>query len=354
MASVSGGRLVPSGCAFLLACAWVTGIVAAAPAWPQDLGRLAAQGRSLRAAEAATLERRLLDNPQDLGARAQLVGYYHAGRRADPRRHTEHVLWFIRNAPESEVLGSRPARISPMFDAGGYLEAKRAWQRLVQEEPDNVTILRHAAGFHARSEAGFAARLLRRAEAVDPSNPEWAQELAELEWREARRFPEGRDPAGAAQALVHFERAHELSGVRGRLALLPDLALAALAAGEDERARTYALAMLKAAPGLRDHGDPLHYGNLVLGHLALNANDLEEARTRLLAAGRTGRRPIERSGAPDMSLAQALLQRGESGTVLEYLELCLDFWAEGEERLRDWIVLVEAGLVPDFRRNLLF
>gem|GEM_PF-6669392 len=34
--------------------------------------------------------------------------------------------------------------------------------------------------------------------------------------------------------------------------------------------------------------------------------------------------------------------------MLAYLELCLDLWAEGEERLRDWIVLVEAGLVPDF------
>ncbi len=349
MGRVPGGRLLPSASAILLACAWVTGIVAAAPAWPQDLGQEAGKGRNLSAAEAAALERRLLDNPQDLRARAQLVGYYHASRRTNPRRHTEHVVWFIRNAPESEVLDSRPARISPMFDADGYLEAKRAWQRLVQDEPDNVTILRHAAAFHAPSENAFAAALFQRAEAVEPSNPEWARELAELEWREARLFPEGRDPVGAARALVHFERAHELSGARGRLALLPDLALAALVAGDDEKARTHALAMLEAAPDLRDRGDPLHYGNLVLGHLALGANDLEEARIRLLAAGRTGRLPILRSGAPDMSLAKALLQRGESGTVLEYLRLCLDFWPEGEERLLDWIVLVEAGLVPDFR-----
>ncbi|MDE2972368.1 MAG: hypothetical protein OXU35_08680, partial [Acidobacteriota bacterium] len=96
MAGVSGVRLVPSGCAFLLAFALATGIVTAAPAWPQDLSREAGKGRNLSAAEAAALERRLLDNPQDLTARAQLVGYYHAGRRANPRRHTEHVLWFIR------------------------------------------------------------------------------------------------------------------------------------------------------------------------------------------------------------------------------------------------------------------
>ena len=349
MASDSGRKLVPSGCAILLAGALLTGIVPGAPGWSQDLGREATKGRSLSASEAATLEARLLDNPQDLSARAQLLGYYYASPRANPRRHTEHVLWFTRNAPESEVLDSRLARISPMFDADGYLEAKRAWQRLAQDEPDNVAILRHAAGFHAPSEAGFAAGLLRRAEAIEPSNPEWARELAELEWREARRFPEGRDPAGAARALVHFERAHELSGAADRVDLLPDLALAAFAAGEHDKARTHALAMLEAAPRFRDRGDPLHFGNLVLGHLALSANDLQEARARLLAAGRTRRLPIERFGAPDMSLAKALLHRGESGAVLEYLELCLDFWAQGEERLRDWIVLVEAGLVPDFR-----
>ena len=349
MAGVSGGRLVPPGCAFLLAFAFAIGIGPAAPAWPQDLGQEATKGRGLSAAAAAALEVRLRENPQDLTARAQLVGYYYAGRRADPRRHTKHVLWFIRNMPESTVLGSGPARISPMFDADGYLEAKRTWQRLVQEEPDNVAILRHAAGFHASIETALAAALLRRAEDLQPSNPEWARKLAGLEWREARRFPEGRDPAGAARALVHFERAHDLSDAAERVDLLPDLALAAFAAGDPQKARVQALAMLEAAPNLRDRADPVHYGNLVLGHLALGANDLEEARTRLLAAGRTGRLPIERSGAPDMSLAKALLQRGESGTVLDYLKLCLESWPEREERLLDWIVLVEAGLIPDFR-----
>ncbi len=348
MASGSGGRVSLSRCVILLAGALVSSSIPAAPAWSQDLSEEATNGRSLSAAKAAALERRLLDNPQDLAARAQLVGYYHASRGAHPRRHTEHVLWFIRNVPESEVLDNWSARITPRFDTDGYLEAKRTWRHLVQEEPDNVAILRHAAGFHASNEAAFAAGLLRRAESLEPSNPEWARELAELEWREARLFPEGRDPAGAARALVHFERAHDLSGAADRIDLLPDLALAALAAGEPDKARVHALGMLEASPHRRDRGDPLHYGNLVLGHLALGANDLEEARTRLLAAGRTGGRPIERAAAPDMGLAKVLLQRGESAAVLEYLELCLDFWPAGEERLKDWIVLVEAGLVPDF------
>ena len=260
MASGSGGRVSLSRCAILLAGALVSSSIPAAPAWSQDLSEEATNGRSLSAAKAAALERRLLDNPQDLAARAQLVGYYHASRGAHPRRHTEHVLWFIRNVPESEVLDNWSARITPRFDTDGYLEAKRTWRHLVQEEPDNVAILRHAAGFHASNEAAFAAGLLRRAESLEPSNPEWARELAELEWREARLFPEGRDPAGAARALVHFERAHDLSGAADRIDLLPDLALAALAAGEPDKARVHALGMLEASPHRRDRGDPLHYG----------------------------------------------------------------------------------------------
>ena len=98
--------------------------------------------------------------------------------------------------------------------------------------------------------------LLRQAEDLEPSNPDWALELAGLEWREARRFPEGRDPAGAARALVHFERAYDLSGAADRVDLLPDLALAAFAAGEPNKARVHALAMLEAAPDRRDRGDP--------------------------------------------------------------------------------------------------
>lgn len=332
----------------LIAGVLVAEIALSAPGLLQDLGEEARKGRQLSARQAENLEEQLAENPQRLAARAQLLGYTFGKRRIDSGRHTEHVLWFIRNAPEAEVLDSPFGRIAPMFDPGGYLEAKRAWARLVREEPDNVTILRHAAGFHAGSEAAAAARLLRQAEAVEPSNPEWAGALARLEWREARRFPEGRDAAGAARALVHFERAHDLSGAAGRVDLLPELAVAALAAGAPDKARSHALALLEAAPDRPDRGDPVHYGNLVLGHLALSANDLDEARARLLAAGRTRRLPIERFGAPDMSLAKALLHRGESATVLEYLELCLDFWEQGEERLKDWIVLVEAGLVPDF------
>lgn len=58
--------------------------------------------------------------------------------------------------------------------------------------------------------------------------------------------------------------------------------------------------------------------------------------------------PAERGAAPERRL-----ERGESEPVLDYLELCFDFWHEGHEQLMDWVVLVEAGRIPDFRRYLM-
>ena len=338
----------------LVATVLATGTVAAVPALPQDLRQEASKGGRLSATEAQMLEKQLAANPQSLGTRAQLLGYYYGKRRSNPRRHAEHLLWFIRNAPESEVLDSSPAHIFPMFNADGYLEAKRAWQRLVQEEPENVAILRNAASFHRRSDATLSATLLQRAEALEPSNPEWARQLARLHWREARIFPEARDSGGAARALADFERAYELSEAGDHADLMPDLALAAFAARDNEKARGYAMVMLEAPPNRRDRGDSIHYGNLVLGHVALSEDNVAEARARLLAAGRMRGSPIQRFGAPDMTLAKALLERGESETVLKYLELCFDFWQAGEERLKDWIALVEAGRIPDFGPHLMF
>lgn len=59
--------------------------------------------------------------------------------------------------------------------------------------------------------------------------------------------------------------------------------------------------------------------------------------------------PAERGAAPERRF-----ERGESEPVLDYLELCFDFWQEGREQLMDWVVRVEAGRIPDFRRHLMF
>jgi hypothetical protein len=53
-----------------------------------------------------------------------------------------------------------------------------------------------------------------------------------------------------------------------------------------------------------------------------------------------------------MALARDLLGRGETATVLAYLESCGQFWSGNRGKLAEWIALVRAGLTPDFGLNL--
>jgi hypothetical protein len=54
-----------------------------------------------------------------------------------------------------------------------------------------------------------------------------------------------------------------------------------------------------------------------------------------------------------MLLAQRLLTKGETQTVLEYFALCAKFWKGGSsENLTSWTAKVKAGDSPDFGSNL--
>ena len=57
---------------------------------------------------------------------------------------------------------------------------------------------------------------------------------------------------------------------------------------------------------------------------------------------------------PNMSLARDLLEQGEKGVVLEYFELCRNFWKMHRGRLDAWATTVNDGGMPDFGGNLLY
>jgi hypothetical protein len=107
--------------------------------------------------------------------------------------------------------------------------------------------------------------------------------------------------------------------------------------------------MLPSVPAWYEgRGDAMHYAHLVLGRHALSAGDVEKAREELLEAGKTpGSIPLAAFG-PDMTLAQELLDRGESQAVLQYLDECAHFWREGAADLTSWSETIEAGRRPNF------
>jgi hypothetical protein len=133
-----------------------------------------------------------------------------------------------------------------------------------------------------------------------------------------------------------------------------------LAVGPTEEARQFATDMMvlneKYSRGVPEkaNGDVVHNGNLVLGIIALDEGRMEEAKRRLLAAGRSTGSPVLGSFGPNMSLAKELLAKGEHETVLQYFELCRKFWGSGNAKLDEWTKEIEAGRIPDFGGNLIY
>ena len=344
-------------------------------------------GMKLTAEEAEVLEERLDRNPDDLQARSRLIVSYFAKSVVDPairRTHSQHVLWLIRNAPQADILASPHSQIQPFFDAESYNAGKHAWLSHVEREPTNVTFVGNAASFFSEiQDRQLVIETLQKAQSLDPDNAKWPALLGHLYLRNARsskqlrnslqkaesfdaddpnlpssvadlfdqRPPE--EPSSAVLALEQFQRAYELAGSDiERTHLREPLATAAFEAERYDDARTYATAVLDNLLEGRGVWNQLHRGNIILGRVALVEDDVERAKYHLLEAGKISGSPTLGSFGPNMRLAADLLQRGEKDVVLAYFELCSSFWRN--DKLKDWVALVEADRTPDFGANLVY
>ena len=132
------------------------------------------------------------------------------------------------------------------------------------------------------------------------------------------------------------------------------MAWLALEAGDTERATGWAhevaripevLAQLPRDPGPLDPW-PHRIGNVVLGRIALDRGDLDEAERRLELAGRHPPGALL-SRFPDFVLAHEMLERHRTQPVLSYLEACRDMWIIGEEQIDGWLADISRGHRPD-------
>jgi len=157
---------------------------------------------------------------------------------------------------------------------------------------------------------------------------------------------------GSKKALFYFEKAFALIDAKGKDALLSHLAKAAFSANAFEKAKRYAEKMLASDIDNWNAGNNIHFGNIILGRLALHDGDIEKAKNYLIKAAHTHGSPQLNSFGPTMVLASELLERNESEAVLRYLDLCRTFWTHGEGRLSAWKTAIEKGDNPDFRSNM--
>lgn len=136
---------------------------------------------------------------------------------------------------------------------------------------------------------------------------------------------------------------------------LCDAAKAAFEVGAVENAQMYALELLALAPQFKDdwnYGNAIHDGNMVLGRVALRQGNVEDAKSFLLAAGKTPGSPQLDSFGPNLALAKDLLEQGHKDVVIEYLDLCARFWKKQFNDIDNWKSEIRSGKMPDFGSNL--
>ncbi len=104
-------------------------------------------------------------------------------------------------------------------------------------------------------------------------------------------------------------------------------------------------------------GNAVHNGNQYLGLVAIRREQIEEAKTYLLAAGRSVGSPQLNSHGPLMRLAHELLFRGERDVVIQYLNLVSKWWSSGPvfspqehratlKKINRWKHEIRRGRVP--------
>ena len=134
-----------------------------------------------------------------------------------------------------------------------------------------------------------------------------------------------------------------------RSIFLVDAVSYALRAGDYSRVESFARELLEQPPSKQNwnRGNSLHCAHLALGHLALNDDNLEQAKTHLLAAADIEGSPQLNSFGPHFGLARRFLALGEREVVAQYLQLCRGFWFSGQALLDAWLGELKAGRVPE-------
>jgi hypothetical protein len=286
-----------------------------------------------------------------------LITYYDmqfslSHRQEFEEKREQHALWLIAHHPDSDGAASPGAWLDPHQPR--YAEARALWLQQAKAQSGNTSVLANAASA-LQFEPELSRELASRALAIKPRDRRLLELIAWSYMREMRGANSAEQRKSSARsALQALEVAAEVEpDAPGAGDLLQDLAVSAFESGDWKKAKTYANTLVAPQkPGVGPNGDAIHIGNTLLGSLALRDGDIEEAKRRLIASAPEEGSPILDSYGPRMSLAAALLDRGERSTVVAYLDKCEHFWRLGLDKIPQWEAEIRAGKTPDFGENL--
>ena len=140
-------------------------------------------GIKLEADQANGLEEDVVKKPDDVPARCKLLGYYFMKRQSSVEAKNAfrgHVLWIVKNLPDSEIAGTPFCDLDPITDADGYRDAKKLWREQIESHAKDAVVLGNAAHFFFLHDQELAEKLIKEAKVLEPSKPEWPDLLGHL------------------------------------------------------------------------------------------------------------------------------------------------------------------------------
>lgn len=313
------------------------------------------RGRKLDREQAEHYEQESQRQGEDYALHLLLLGYYFlpATMFKEARRaRQKHIFWVIEHA--DEIAAEKDAELSfyRPEEPEAYERAKYLWLKQIAANGDNLILLGDAAHFFCNDDEEISETLLKKAQSLEPHNPEWHKRLGHLYGLGLRWLTGASRRAAAARSFAEYEKAIACkSEESGRYWILPRIANAAFEAGELEKARAFAtdLLLLAEQPGdFYQDGPAIFNGNLILGRLALKSGNIAEAKRRLVESAKWPDPPSGRYYQPNLTLAKEVLERDERDSVVEFLHLCTSFWQTDDHRTEKWIYEIRNGKTPDF------
>ncbi len=316
------------------------------------------------------LEKRILTEPDSVSLYDRLLWMYfdQESLHGHPNR-INHILVCIRRFPRKKICRTPFVHIDPKISPDGFKTVENEWLKLLSENPDDAKVALGTANFYCTKDLKRSIEILRN---IVDQNPSQAEVWLDL----------GRYTTDPKERLNYFQEAQRQGAIQPNL--LVWIAISAVEAGEYKTAEAYAENLLELVDTARtEYGDMLdwkekgrslfakaleatgdrsaasnltsaisahayhkHWGHTVLGHIALQQEDLGTALKHLRESGSVVGDHRLSSYGPSMSLAKEICIRGEWSNVADYLRACETFYKD--ERLPIWISMIESKKIfPD-------
>ena len=188
LATVSRMRISRCQLILLVACSSATTLAA-----QTTVGRILSRP-SPSPQDVANLESHVLQSPEDIDARTQLLQLYLATAPIppydDPIRRAirlHHILYLVEHHPEAPVCASKEAYVyrakGPYANATDHDAARAQWLAALQAHPSSNAVALNAVKVLAMEDKDDAETVLRRAMDAEPENHEIAANLGPRRYR---------------------------------------------------------------------------------------------------------------------------------------------------------------------------